>query len=502
MNFSTIIEEFIRIILWAVGHFCFWILDIIYDSIKSIAYFNILSSDSNVWNYFSIFISAFLVLFIVIRLAKRYLKTLIDEEESERFRWDWVILRIAAIGFLIIILPFVLKTFGNLLSQLVDKIESVFGVQSNKFSNIILDAMPDTNITINNIDSIKINDKLHGSYKYASSLNDLLSMVISAVFTAFLLLLIGIQIGSRLLSIFLKLIISPYALSSVVDEKNDVFPTWWKLMIADILATYIQMLLLIVGSTFILGIHFNASNGFTSGLAKLIALIGALFGVLNAPSGVSQIIGSDIGVTSALQSMQTTLLGGQMLSMLGNIGSFGAAGLTYGVGRIFGGGSMKSISNAANNGVGLKNIVGQMIPSAPSGFGSGAENIGDSISNGASGIQLQMSDTPHQSPSSISARGGMSGIDGVNSNPLSIGNINPARIISNYAVGGSNPVLRTMARGAAFGGSKLYNMSMNRLQKGVMKHKQPGFNFNNSMLNNMNYYNNNFNNNENMGGNA
>ena len=105
------------------------------------------------------FITAFLSLFIVIRLSKRFFKSIVDEEEAAHFKAENVIAKIAAIGFLIIVLPFLLKTFGDLLSRLVQSIESIFNVDSNSFSSIILQsAIGD--IDINSIDSIDINENI------------------------------------------------------------------------------------------------------------------------------------------------------------------------------------------------------------------------------------------------------------------------------------------------------------------------------------------------------
>ncbi len=94
----------------------------------------------------------------------------------------------------------------------------------------------------------------------------------------------------------------------------------------------------------------SASSGITlSGLAKILALIGTLFAVLNAPSGISQLIGSDLSVSSALQSLQTTMIGTGLLSnagrMLGSTVKDASALATYGTGRILGGASINQQLN-------------------------------------------------------------------------------------------------------------------------------------------------------------
>ena len=87
-----------------------------------------------------------------------------------------------------------------------------------------------------------------------------------------------------------------------------------------------------------------------AGIAKILALIGTMFAVLNAPSGISQLIGADLSVSSALQSLQTTLIGSSLLGtagrMIGGAAKDTGALSTYGIGRLLGGSSIgKQISS-------------------------------------------------------------------------------------------------------------------------------------------------------------
>ena len=470
MNFVNVFENIVRWLLWIILKLLFLLVDTLYDVIKAIAYFDILN-ENVVWTYFSIFISAFLVLFIVIRLSKRYLKTLVDEQEADHFKADQLILKLAAIGLLIVLLPVILRAFGSLLSQLVSKIESIFNIDNSSFSSILINSIPDSNINISEIDSIDITEKVHDKYKYIPSLNMFLCLFIASVFAGYLMLLIGIQLGSRMVSMIMKLIIAPYTLSSLVDEKNDSFSLWWKLFIADIISNYLQMLLLIVGTTLILGFSFNAGNDFTSGLAKDIALIGALFGVINAPSGIAQIFGSDIGLQTAMQNMTTITAGTQIASsavrLLGGAASFAAAGAFYGGGRLLGGASRGSI---ASSGIPAMNTISGAISSLGGGFSSGQGNTEGSNSS----LDLSMRETPAQQGSLISNRGGALGVGSGGHDAFhNLGNMNIARMVSNYSSSGGNKIVRTAAQVASWGGSKMYAASINRLNSGLSNRNKP-----------------------------
>lgn len=359
-----ILEEGLRFIVWVLLKFIFFIVDGLYEAIKLIATFNILDENSQVWDYYKWFMAAFLAFFIIFRLTKRYFKTMIDNEEAESFKPVDLILKIAGIGFLVVMAPFILKSFGSLLSNLISSIETVFGVETNKFSHILLN-LPDTGIDKSMFDKlgeININQKnADKEFIYLADSTTLLCMFISSIFAGYLMLLMAVQIGTRMLSIVLKLIVAPYSFSSIVDNKNEQFSTWWKLFVADFLSSYLQMLLLIIGTTLVIGINFggNDTPTFISALAKVLATIGVLMGTINAPSGVAQLIGSDIGASSAIQSLQTTgATLGIAKSAVGAVGGavLGSAKMAankgiYGLGRALGG---KSIAEQAQTGVGAK----------------------------------------------------------------------------------------------------------------------------------------------------
>ena len=105
-----------------------------------------------------------------------------------------------------------------------------------------------------------------------------------------------------------------------------------------------------------------SANITLSGLAKILALIGTLFAVLNAPSGISQLIGSDLSVSSALQSLQTTMIGSSLISggarMFGSTAKDAGALATYVSGRALGGSSIsQQLINSVQTDKGLNPLV-------------------------------------------------------------------------------------------------------------------------------------------------
>ena len=123
-----------------------------------------------------------------------------------------------------------------------------------------------------------------------------------------------------------------------------------------------------------------------TGIAKILALIGTLFAVLNAPAGISQLIGSDLSVSSALQSLQTTMIGSSLLGAAGRIlgGTAKDAGAlaTYGAGRLLGGSSIGKQMESALQGTagGLNPLVSER--STFGGIQGGIESMMSSDSPG------------------------------------------------------------------------------------------------------------------------
>ncbi len=190
-----------------------------------------------------------------------------------------------------------------------------------------------------------------------------------------------------------------------------------------------------------------------SGLAKILALIGTLFAVLNAPSGISQLIGSDLSVSSALQSLQTTMIGAGLLSGAGRIlestAKDGGALATYGAGRMFGGSSIGKQIQAITSGGGSGNpLVSER--AALGGIQGGFESMNSSnnpglgdfaagfMTNGLPNIAKPISDINAQSGSFSS-------------------------IMSNHDYSSIEKIGRAGLRGVGWGASRAYAAASNRV---------------------------------------
>lgn len=254
-GFFTIFVDIFRQLLWWILSAMFFILDTMFDVCKSLAGYNLMAN-STVWSYFEGFTGAFLGFFIIFRLLKRYIRSIAEEEEMEHLDPIGIILRIGAVGFVMALAPFILKTIGNLTGLLVDSIERIMGSSNSSYSGFFLSCIGvDPSVTFTTIDLDGINTKLSdGNYKYLNSMTDFLLIFISTVFSSFIMVIIAIQMGSRILSMIMKIILTPWSVSSLVEDKPDQFYSWCKLIIADFMANYLQLLLLVLGGTFVLNL--------------------------------------------------------------------------------------------------------------------------------------------------------------------------------------------------------------------------------------------------------
>lgn len=254
-GFFTIFVDIFRQLLWWIVSVMFFLLDTLFDVCKELAGYNMMTN-SDVWKYYEVFTAAFLGFFIVFRLLKRFFRSISDEEEMSHLDPIGIIVNIASAGLVLVAAPLILKSIGSLTSLLINNIESVMGSVNTSYSGFFLETIGiDRATSYADITNAGINTKLNdGSYQYLNSMIDFLCIFISAVFSSFIMVIIAIQIGSRMLSMIMKLILAPWSFSSLVEDRADIFHSWCKLFLADFMANYLQLLLLVLGGTFVLNL--------------------------------------------------------------------------------------------------------------------------------------------------------------------------------------------------------------------------------------------------------
>lgn len=393
---NTWFNDSMRKALWAVVKLILWMMDGIYGIINNLFGLNLSDNFSWIWAWFRA-LCGFLVLFIIIRLILMYLKTIWDEDAAEHIDGLAIIRKMVGIALIILLLPVGLPALSKLSADMTTKFPSLVNMQEIAPSDVILEAglidmskAADTAQTTDPVAAAKseagidanaslvdfltedtINDKTGDKkYKYFPDWSNLLLTGVLSGMSVYCLIYVALQIASRTISLLFKVLLAPYALSGMVDPKDTSTATWFKLCMADLLGNFFQMALIWM-------VLFTCANIQLTGLTKGIFFIGALFAIMNAPTGVAQIIGSDIGTSSGIQSLA------QLKAFSGALRSGGAAGiamagaaggtmLTTGAGAVYGIGRMKGNTSM--------NPLMQGIQAF-----AGGGNSGDSTNTGSSG---------------------------------------------------------------------------------------------------------------------
>ena len=265
----------------------------------------------------------------------------------------------------------------------------------------------------------------------------------------------------------MKILISPWVFSGMFDPDNNTFSIWWKLCLADFLTNFYQMMLVILVLAVTPAVPISA-------LAKVIFFIGALSAVMNAPTGIAQLLGGDVGVGTAFQQMQSL---GMISSAMSGIGGMAAgAALTMGAGAIYGGGRLAG-------GTGLLHSAGEALGGLTGGSGGILAGIGNT--NGSEGGST--SPLGQFAPSQVTT-GGVPGLDDSNMpqssvNPSMLSGLGSGEGTPRRMTKDGNSIARRIAdmnsnsrigRMVNQAGSSLYQMSANRLSRPVQTRTRGG----------------------------
>ena len=358
-------------------------------------------------------------------------------------------------------IPGTLKALSRVSSSLATTFPSLVSGSSNPSSILLeMSSLDFTQagqkaasvITIQDITDINAMDG--DAYVYFPDTGNMVVVLFTSVVALYIYVMICIQIASRIIGLLLKICIAPFALSSLVDPKDQAFQTWVKLCAADFLATFFQSVLLVLAMTAIASIDVST-------VAKVLFMIGALMGVLNAPQGISSLLGADVGAASGMQAIQSAMTMGYAMTSAGRVAAGGAklagkvaistgtAGV-YGIGRMLGGKTFNP-----------SKIPSAVAPGSGSGGGGAAVgSAGGSVGDMASGY----SRPPGEDGASVDGLNRVSYANGINTRENTVANkIGRAADHARGFRGAAARAVLKMASGTyKAAGQKLYQNKYNR----------------------------------------
>jgi hypothetical protein len=386
MDFGKIFDETMRKVLWFVGRFALQILDFAYNTLLSIFKLNV-GDFPFIWNWFA-GISILLFFFVLIRLSLMYFKTFYDDEEIERLSGIGILRRLMTIGIIMVMIPVVIPGLSSISSGLSEKFPAIVGEADDKPSSILIKSgMADfgnlntdppeikldegqTLIDVITIDTI--NDKDGDAYKYFPNTENIALVLVLGVMCCYCYVFVCIQVAQRIVGMLLKILLAPYALSGLVDAKDNSTSIWFRMTMSDFIVNFFQMAMIWLSMV-------AAVAAPLTGLSKGLFFIGAVFAIMHSPAGISQLLGADVGASESFNQIQTGMafMGASSMAMrvLGGATSYGAALGTYGAGRLLGGRTLNP---------------SKILPILPGSGGSGGSGGGPLMPGGGSGGGVNM----------------------------------------------------------------------------------------------------------------
>ena len=393
MDFGKIFDETMRKVLWFVGRFALQILDFAYKTLLSIFKLNV-GDFPFIWDWFK-GISILLFFFVLIRLSLMYFKTFYDDEEIERLSGIGILRRLMTISIIMVMIPVIIPGLSSISSSLTEKFPTIVGSEDSKPSTILiksgmadfgdLNSDPETIETEDGKDLIdvitndSINDKEGDVYKYFPNTENIALVLVLGVVCCYCYVFVCIQVAQRMVGLLLKILLAPYALSGLVDAKDNSTSIWFRMTMSDFVVNFFQMAMIWLSMV-------AAVAAPLTGLSKGLFFIGAVFAIMHSPAGISQLLGADVGASESFNQIQTGMafMGASQMAMhvLGGAASYGAAVGTYGTGRLLGGRTLNpsKVASAIKTGGSGKGGNGSSGPFGGAG-GTSMPSYGDQPTN-------------------------------------------------------------------------------------------------------------------------
>lgn len=365
------VTDTFRTVLWFLAKFVLQLSDMIYKVI--LALFNLhlegrTGSNSWIWDFYTVVLSV-TGLFILFRLLVMLFKSSFIDDTIQKIDGSTLIQRVLAIGLVLSLVPVLMPMLSTFASSAATTFPSMVGTEDITPSDIIISSgltdfsdtsneisiadIPDGEKAIDYLTLTKINEKDGDEYKYIPNTENLVWIMLLGAITSYVMLFVGIQIVTRLVGLFLKIVLAPYALSGLVDPNDNAPSLWFRLCMSDFLTSFFQMVSIWIAMT----IATHIPDGF-NGIGKGIIFIGALFSIMTAPGGIAQLLGGDTGAQTGMQLMQQAVALGQgtqitmagintavgaAAALGGKVKTAGAAGF-YGAGRMLGARSLNPVN--------------------------------------------------------------------------------------------------------------------------------------------------------------
>ncbi len=314
----------IRTIVWWLTKYGISLMDKAYEILTTLLGLS-LDKYPFIWSWLK-GLFFFLAFLIMCRLFVLAFKILLDEKVLDRFSPQDILKKLIVMLLIYALVPVILPNVSRAANELTQKLPVVFGIEDERPSTVITSAIcieatgDETELTFSNFEELQttIDAEKNGinqtikvnsveSYKYFSDTMTLVTCLLISVSSCFLILFISIQVAQRLLNILLSVIVIPVVASQMIDPDSQALSNWYKLLASELLTNIFQMIL------FWLAIVATISISDIGSIARSILYIGMLLGVLEGPTMIANLFGSQIGLQKSMQSVATISRGANLM---------------------------------------------------------------------------------------------------------------------------------------------------------------------------------------------
>lgn len=448
----TAITQWFRSLLWAIAEIFLFLLDCLWKVVLKIGSLNI--GGSSITSKFFILMSACMLIFIVFKLVKIYVKFFVDNEYRENINLSKILVSLSLASMLISGVPLIYKSACSMTSDAIKHVNywipSDFAdekksaedmnmsdvlIQSGRVNlsnrdkelgeEIKLDENFDINATkteedykkelLDNISSLddegmtsdnalSIVSGITGVmgwnstvYKYFPTWSSIILEILLSIVALFIFAMTALQIAMRSVICSMKYLLAPYMVASIIDPEDKSFGTWVRSISGDLIANFCQ----IYFTYFVLMLCSNNSiqnalgNDWIGIFSKIALFIGGLLAVQEIPNVIAQFFGSS--GQSMMETFRQTMFMGSVLAAPKRGLSALKGGIQTGVDAGFKGAA--KIGNGYNSLKGMKDTI-QSADSIRDGLSDVGKSAMDSVKNKAAN-KMQQSGYKGFSPSNI-----------------------------------------------------------------------------------------------------
>ena len=434
----TAITQWFRSLLWAIAEIFLFLLDCLWKVVLKIGSLDI--GGSSITSKFFILMSACMLIFIVFKLLKIYVKFFVDNEYRENINLSKILISLSLASMLISGAPLIYKSACSMTSDAIAHVNywipSDFAdekksaedmnmsdvlIQSGRVNlsnrnkelseEIKLDENFDINATkteedykkelLDNIsylddegmtseNALSIVSGITGVmgwnstvYKYFPTWSSIILEILLSIVALFIFAMTALQIAMRSVICSMKYLLAPYMVASIIDPEDKSFGTWVRSISGDLIANFCQ----IYFTYFVLMLCSNSAtlgNDWIGIFSKIALFIGGLLAVQEIPNVIAQFFGSS--GQSMMETFRQTMFMGSVLAEPKRGLSALKGGIQTGVDAGFKGAA--KIGNGYNSLKGMKDTI-QSADSIRDGLSDVGKFTMDSVKNKAANKMQQ-----------------------------------------------------------------------------------------------------------------